>query len=752
MRYKKARTRSGFFYSVGHRARGFCPPTGRMEESHEATIMTTIKKNSKGFYKRFSDSIHWGNVLTRKHKRDLMVFALFLLLAVYLWTGVLSDELKGVYQEEISVQVQDRRGEVLEILPNAKGAYMIEGTSTPHFRALAVRSEDRYFFYHPGFNPLSILRALMNYFFYGERSGGSTITQQLVKNLLHNENERTFGNKVSELLYAIALELHAPKERILTMYLNTAYFGSRREGIIEASRYYFGKNAAELSDGEIVRLLALLNTPSSPPGSANNTEHAVRIAKRIGVGDIGVYKALPRTLRESARDPAIFEIHDLLQCTQTCRLTVDRGLTAMIRQIVRDRLSTAQYASVANAAVAVIHVGRGDEPNTLLALIGTPNPYGNSDGSQIDMALLPRPIGSTWKPFIYGKAIERGARPYTLIDDSEYRYEIGTGYAFYPKNYDGIYRGEVTLNYALSNSLNVPAVRTLQFDGIDEFGGFMKEALGFIPKQSFDTYQLSIALGGLEMNPLLLAHYFTVFPRDGVLQSLTLAQGAPIGIPMTERRGGMKRVFAATTTALVTKMLTDRLMGVEQFGLESNLNLPFGAYAVKTGTTYDYHDSWTVGYTPDAVVVVWIGNSNNKAMDLLSGARGAGKIWHDVMTLLVARGDIVPQQFDTRALHSVSTDEGESFGLEGDDIVHARTLMKENNLILEPHDGDVLQYEDGMSVPLRSRQFLRFVVNGNFIGEGTEVFWSPEGIGLYTITAKTNDGGAVTTLRVRVIR
>ncbi len=557
------------------------------------------------------------------------------------------------------------------------------------------------------------------------------------------------------MLYASALELHTPKNEILAMYLSSAYFGKQMEGIEGGARYYFGKRTTELTDGEIVRLLALLSAPSFEPGSAGNTLRATNLGKRLGVTEIPTYVNVPKSIREIKKDPAMFELTPLYSpedCVHTCILSIDREVTAKIREIVRDRLSTKQFNSVGNAAVAVIKLGENRESNTLLALVGSPDPYGNSNGNQINMALASRPIGSTWKPFIYGKAIEKGARPYSLIDDMEYRYEIGTGYAFYPKNYDGIYRGDVTLNYALSNSLNVPAVRALQFDGIDPFGVFMQDKLGFIPRQSLDTYQLSIALGGLEMNTLLLANYFTVFPRNGILAPIELNKGKKMEIPMSMMISEPKHIFNGTTTQLLNKMLSDRLMGVEQFGLESNLNLPFKAYAIKTGTSYDYHDSWTIGYTPDMVVVVWIGNSDNKPMDLLTGSRGAGKIWHDVMTLLQARGDIVPRAFDTTAIVPVETKEGQSFGLRSDDVEYSRLIMKDSDTILEPHNQDILMYQRGMSVPLRATKSLVWKVNGKTIGEGEKVFWSLTAPGEYTIEASEKSGAKVATLRVHVIQ
>ncbi len=693
--------------------------------------------------------------LAIKPTKNLLVALLALGFVLVLVAGRMNDELHAAHTRGISVQILDRNGELLARLPNAKGHYQTRGGGSARLRELAVAKEDRFFYYHLGVNPVSLLRSLSSVLFSGERTGGSTITQQLVKNLLGQENERTFGNKVSELFYSFALELYTPKEAILTMYLESAYFGHQLAGVEGASQYYFGKNTDALGDGEILSLLVLLSAPSAEPGSAGNAARATNLGERLGISDIPTYEDIPRTAREVKKDPALFELaalYPMNACAPSCTLSVDRSLTAKIRAIVSDALATKQFASVGNAAVAVLKVGEGNEPNALLALVGSPDPYGERGGSQVNMALSPRPIGSTWKPFIYSRAIEVGARPYSIIDDAEYRYEIGTGYAFYPKNYDGIYRGDVTLHYALANSLNVPAVRALEWGGIDDFGLFLEGVLGFTPRRAIDTYQLSIALGGLEMNPLLLAHYFTVFPRGGILAPLELGNGMRADVPMLTMAAEPERIFRATTTALMNRMLADRLLGVEQFGLESNLNLPFVEYAVKTGTSYDYHDSWTVGYTPDVVVVVWIGNSDNKAMDLVTGAQGAGKIWNEVMTLLLAEGEITPRPFDMRGIVDVTTAEGRSFGLTDDNIPHARLIMKESDIILEPHDEDVLQFEAGMSVPLRAKRPLVWKVNGVILGEGEELFWTPSSPGNFTIDASEKTGTRVATLRIVVVQ
>lgn len=308
----------------------------------------------------------------------------------------------------------------------------------------------------------------------------------------------------------------------------------------------------------------------------------------------------------------------------------------------------------------VIKLGRGNESNELFAVVGSPDPQSRASGAQINMALVPRPVGSAAKPFIYAKAFERGARPYTLVDDREYRYMIGTGFAFYPKNYDGKYRGEVTLHYALANSLNVPAVKTLEFAGLERVNEFLLNMLGFRPRQPLDTYGLGIALGGLEVDPLTFAQYMTIFPNDGVLAPLKigLSGDAPVYLtpPMSKPRAEIERVIAAPFVRLVTKILSDRSISVDQFGMKGNLNLTKTEYAVKTGTTYDYHDSWTVGYTPDFLVAVWIGNSDNTPIRQVSGQQGAGRVWRDAMELFLHLATLhVPNSISRKSKNTNAT-------------------------------------------------------------------------------------------------
>jgi membrane carboxypeptidase/penicillin-binding protein PbpC len=243
----------------------------------------------------------------------------------------------------------------------------------------------------------------------------------------------------------------------------------------------------------------------------------------------------------------------------------------------------------------------------------------------------PRQVASTIKPFVYAKAFEMGVRPDSLIDDTEYVYRTFDGRTLYPKNYDMKYHGRITAEYALANSINIPAIKTLQFVGLDNFATFLGE-LGYADIKKVHDHQLGAALGTIDMTLPELVHFYSIFPNEGKLEPVRLFSDQKLND--RSFAGEEKQVIAPQYTELVTKILSDRYIGIDQFGYVSNLNLPYENYALKTGTSDDYRDSWVIGYTPDYIVGVWVGNSDNTATKTLSGQSGAGEIWSRVMQLI----------------------------------------------------------------------------------------------------------------------
>ena len=635
----------------------------------------------------------------------------------YVWSGYASDELIDIYKSRESNVVLDRNGEIINIQPNKEGYYSSYIDEIPEeFKNELIKSEDKYFYFHPGVNPVSTVRALWNMAFGGS-TASSTLTQQLAKILLGHEKERSFVNKSGELFYAFALEVRFSKEEILNMYLNSIYLGNQTQGIRTASLLYFGKDPDQLDKSERGLLISTIKSPSNLNPFSDETNFSE-----------ADYQKRTEDFKKFTNDDSFFEYKDIPgSCAEdkVCNTTIDKELTDKIREVVNNKLIDLSTKNAKHAAVVVIKIPE----NEVLAVIGSPDPLSDLDGDQLNMALENRPIGSTIKPFIYGVGFSLGLRPYTLVDDREYKYITALGFAHYPKNFDYKYRGIISLHNALSNSLNVPTVKVLEFIGLKTFYKFLNDGLKVKSAQEFEKYQYGIALGQLEMSLYDLAHAFTVFSNGGMLKSLKVSNPAP----GADEKG--ERVLEEKYVQLINKILSDRDTGSEQFGIASNLNLPYKNYAVKTGTSSEYHDSWTIGYTPDFLVAVWVGNAENSAMDEVAGSTGAGTIWHDVMLLLYSSEYNKNSQFVFDKITSFY-DAGSSsvdYGIKGDKYDESKNLLIKKSLIGFPHAGDEFLYEEGMTMPLESDYEVEWYLNNEKIGEGNSAEFKPEKEGEYEI-------------------
>lgn len=686
----------------------------------------------------FFSIIQW--VRKESWRRYSAVVLVSLIVLTYPLLLFLNHQLLRSYRQLESVSILDREGAIVTLMQNKKGMYTQYGSELPpRAKELLIKKEDRFFYWHPGINPFSKARALFAYFLGGNRSGGSTITEQLVKNLLGNEHDRTISNKCIEMAYALALELFTSKDAILAMYANTVYMGNQVQGLDKAGELYFKKPLKNLDDTKLSMLLATISSPSAQnPWMLPNARASRNLAIRLGIA-FDPKEAIVTPAHVYA-PPQNFELSAMrVGCSLSCTTTLDAKLTEEIRAILRAHVDAAWGSGVRSGAVVVIKLPE----NELLAEVGTPNVHGSEDGQQINMALQARPIGSTIKPFIYLQGFARGLRPYTLVDDREYKFPIGNGFPLYPKNYDGTYRGWITLHAALSNSLNVPSVKVLQYIGLNNFYAFLERSLGFRPRQDLDEYQYGIALGALEMDPLTLAHFLTIFPQEGVLKPMRLFQSgtttATVRAPMSDMLPEA-RVADPAYVALVTKVLNDRLTGVQQFGLTSTLNLPESNYAVKTGTSQDYHDSWTVGYTPDFLVVVWFGDPDNKPLRRITGQTGAGGVWRDVMELLMNSEYNSHTPLSLSLVRDVPIGSSLDIGLPGEAITDHRFLLPDNDLIISPQKDDTFLYEDHTTIPLAASESVSWHVGDTFLGSGQRILFSPSRADDYTITAQSRTG------------
>lgn len=639
------------------------------------------------------------------------------------------------YEVLLSVTLHDRYGIPIAIQENKKGLYVYSRSTLPdNFTNLLLAKEDRFFYYHLGINPLSTLRALFHYITDGDASGASTITQQLAKNILGTESNRTLFNKCIESIYAVSLEFFTSKQEILIMYANTVFLGNQIQGFETGSNAYFGKSLEDTSTNEQLSLLATLSHPSTRnPWKEENIVYAKALHSRLNSTEVFI----PPTVADSYafQHTSAFELRTAgINCTHTCTTTLDDTLNEAIRTILKERIEGERDRGARNGAVVVIDAHTSE----LLALVGSPDPSKEIDGGQINMAIEPRPIGSTIKPFIYLKGFMEGLRPYSRVDDREYKYPIATGFPLYPKNFDGAYHGVLTLHSALSNSLNVPTVKVLEYIGLSPFYKFMDEKLHFKPIQPYDSYQYGIALGGLEMDLLTLSHYYTIFPRYGTIAPLKTLLHTTEAQPLLPSQSSITQeatVSSPEFVELVHAIISDRLTGVAQFGLKSNLNLTIPAYAVKTGTSRDFHDSWVIGYTPDYVVGVWLGNSENEALVQITGQSGAGTIWHDVMEYLAKTTYYRETSFIQKTAREIPLGLSAEWGLPSDRVSEHESLLLDDLLITSPHTNDTFELTKETTIPLRARTSVTWYVNGAILSEGVEARFIPQSSGSYEIRA-----------------
>ena len=583
------------------------------------------------------------------------------LVAVYLlpWCFALPEELRGRAPAGLLfVDREDRPVRRLldgDLRADEPAAYR----EFPEKLVLAtLAAEDSRYFSHNGIDFLGIGRAVRDALLHREFvSGASTITQQTVK-LYSPARRRDFRTKVIEAFGARRLEMTLDKEAILTAYLNRLPYGNQFTGARAAARGYFGKPLGDLSLAEAALLAGLPNKPTKlnpwknfegarrrqlwilgrmkEEGYLSEADFAAALVEepRLVEGHARAFHAPHFTellLEREAEAVASAKSGDAV-----LRTTLDLTLQQTVEDTVAAELARlARQAGEENdlqAAVVVIENATGE----LLALSGSRSFFASAEG-QINGAWRPRSAGSTLKPFTYALALERGATAATILADTPIEYITPTG-AYQPVNFDRRFQGPVSIRHALANSLNVPAVKLL-----DEIGGPVRlhdclvKDLHFTSLDPVSTeYGLGLTLGNAEVRLLELANGYATLARLGEWKPVRFLRDAgPIDgkSEIPNPKSEIVRVFDPDAAWLVADILSDPRARALAFGLNSPLNLPFRV-AVKTGTSTDFRDSWTVGYTPDFTVGVWVGRFNNRPLNRVSGAMGAAPIFHQVMVRL----------------------------------------------------------------------------------------------------------------------
>ncbi|HVE73355.1 MAG TPA: penicillin-binding protein 1C [Thermoanaerobaculia bacterium] len=546
-----------------------------------------------------------------KLKITIGILAVAAIAAAWIRFGPIDEALM---QREQSVTITDRNGEVLYESLSASGA-RAETLTAVKLPKLVVdatlAAEDHRFFRHPGIDFISVGRAtLHNIRARRVVEGGSTISMQVAKLLLRSKS-RSLLQKTREAVLALRLEHRYSKNEILAMYLNLAPYGNRIDGIARASRAYFGWAPAQLTAAQAAFLASLPQRPSAfnplrdPEKARARQRH---ILARMPLPPAERQRAMQENLRFTPVVQPVLAMHYIERLPRKSqRTSIDANLQRDVAGIINTQRETLLKHGAHSVAVVVLDNATGE----WLAWEGSGDYFGKEFGGAIDGASTPRQPGSTLKPFTYALAFENGETPASIIADVPSHFPTAQeGVVYTPRNYDGHYRGPLRVRTALAGSQNVPAVAMLHRLGSESLLRLLRNS-GFKGlDRTAEYYGLGLTLGDAEVTLEQLVRAYSMFVRGGQ--------------------------FSAKTRFWITDILSDPDAREYVFGRGGSLDFPFPV-AVKTGTSQAYRDNWTIGYTRDVTVGVWVGNFDREPLRGSSGVTGAAPIFHSVMLAAVKR-------------------------------------------------------------------------------------------------------------------
>lgn len=585
-----------------------------------------------------------------------------LLVALGGWAAAWAVPLPERLAAEHSTVVEYRDGSFAHVFlsPDDKWRVPIDlDELDPAYVDALLALEDERFRWHPGVDPIAVARALGTNLLSGRRvSGASTITMQLVRVL--EPRPRTYGSKLVEALRALQLELRLSKREILTAYLQLVPYGRNVEGVESASLAYFGHRATALSAAEIATLLAVPQNPNRRYPTEGNVER-LRIARDgiaarlaavgalpAGAGDVRVSgeeilrvvrETVPpaemRTFPRSAPHAAVWLRGQRRPGETRVRTTLDRGMQSLAERTLRAAAVESARKGIHNASAVIVDHRTGD----VVALVGNFDFWDGEHGGQISGFAVPRSPGSALKPFLYAMAVEKGiAGPHHLVLDVPVTYG-----SYSPKNYDGTFNGLVTLEDALSRSLNLPFVNLLQEIGIEPFLGSLRGmgVASLVPDPGF--YGLSAVVGGIELTPLEIAALYSTLAADGEYRPLRWRRDEPESEP--------SRVFSEGATYLTQRALA--IKDRPDFPSRRRFRGMPAEIHWKTGTSFGNRDAWAAGSGPAYTAVVWMGNFDNTATSELVGSEAAGPVLFDLLEGVADRARLALRDRTPRDLMSV---------------------------------------------------------------------------------------------------
>ena len=611
------------------------------------------------------------------------LFAVFLFIGtvVAFWVATLKIPDAGSLNDlkiAQSTKIYDRTGKIIlwDIHNDIQRTVVPLADISRHIKNAAIAIEDSSFYQHRGIDFSGILRATMVNLKSGQLSqGGSTISQQLVKNTLLT-TDKTFARKIKEIILTLKIEKKLSKDKILELYLNAVPYGGSNYGIESASRNFFGKNASNISLAEASYLASLIKAPTYYSPYGNHQEELAKrkdfvLSKMAALGFITPEEA------ESAKKEKVVFINKGQNSIKAAHFSVyirsyleekygkdvvEQGGLKVITTInyplqQKAEELAAKYAkenkekfNASNNSIVAIDPKTGQ----ILVMVGSKDYFNQEDQGNLNVALAHRQPGSSIKPFVYAAAFKKGYSPNTIVFDVQTEFnpscldkyatsslpaeEAGSSSSkkdecYMPENYDHNYRGPVTLREALAQSLNVPSVKTLYLAGIRDSLDTMKD-MGIASLTDPDRYGLTLVLGGGEVSLLEMTSAYSVFANNGIRNPSVgiLKIEDKSGNVLEEYRDESKQVLDKNIALLISDVLSDNKARTPAFGAISPLYFPDRPVAAKTGTTNDYKDAWVLGYTPNIAVGAWFGNNDNTPMEKMVAGFIVAPMWNEFLT------------------------------------------------------------------------------------------------------------------------
>ena len=660
-------------------------------------------------------------------RKKIIFFSVLIGIFLWLFWGVPLPTNLSSDEYPVSTKLFDRKGKLIyEIYSDKRRTPIKLGDLPDYVKESTISIEDKDFYKHYGFSYTGIARSVFNIVVKQKLQGGSTLTQQLVKNVLLSP-ERTVKRKVREFFLTMVVEGVYSKNQILEMYLNQIPYGSTAYGIEAAAELYFGKSAKDLTLAEATFLAGLPAAPSrySPFGSrpelAKGRQETV-LKRMIEDGYITseeAEKAKSEELKFAESKPlqaphfALWIKEQLAekygekvveQGGLRVTTTLDLELQEFAQETVATEVAKLKKQKVGNGAVIVTRPKTGE----ILAMVGSKDYFAEDEDGKVNVTLAKRQPGSSIKPLNYALALrDEKITAATALTDVPTCFSVVGQPPYCPSNYDNTFHGLVQARFALGNSYNLPAVRVLALNGVENFVEFAKE-MGLTTLTDPANYGLSLTLGGGEVRPYDMAVAFGVLANGGIKQDLISILKVEdwkgkvyeeVDLGKIEFSG--ERVLSADVSFLISHILHDNNARNQAFGESSFLNVRgHPEVSVKTGTTNDRRDNWTVGYSKYAAVVTWVGNNNYTSMSgAVSGVSGASPIWNRVMREVLDKAE---KGFYTEGGYSDEGEEGHAWPGQTEGVVGANICATTGYLPPGP--------EDSPGCPTRFEYFLKGTV------------------------------------------